>query len=137
MLVSAIPGRLRVRHDALQFNQSANAVQSTLSELEGIQNLSLNTRTCSALIEYDPRVIDQAVISSKLAEFLPDQKRSEKPRTASWNKGRVSKRGMLACLGAALIMAVLDEEDAHIMFGIGFLGFLGLHLNVHSKRVLK
>ena len=48
-----------------------------------------------------------------------------------------AKRGMFAGLGLALAMAVMDEEDLHVLFGLGFLGFLALHLSINRKRIFK
>jgi len=65
-------------------------------------------------------------------------KRHDIPKSRSsgvgWTRRQTAKRGMSASLLLALGMAVLDEEDLHAFFG---LGFLLLHLSIHKKAILR
>ena len=51
---SIAPGRIRVRHDALKDAELAERVRGFLETKEGVRSASVNPRTGSLLLEYDP-----------------------------------------------------------------------------------
>lgn len=56
---SFIPGRVRVRHPALQKPAVAAEARERLLKMHGVSDIELNTETGSALIHYDAKVLSQ------------------------------------------------------------------------------
>ncbi|WP_028575845.1 HMA2 domain-containing protein [Desulfonatronovibrio hydrogenovorans] len=136
MIVSSIPGRIRIRHDSLKDLETSTSLSESLRKRDGISSIKPNITTGSMLICFRPEIISLSSLRALIKDFSLDQGKSGSA-SRPWNRSRTAKRGMLTCLGMALAMAGLDQEDAHVLFGLGFLGFLGLHLNIHKNRVLK
>lgn len=135
MLVSSLPGRLRVRHDLFTDHNLSLDIHKQVASINGVHSASINTSTGSMLVVYDTKVLALQEAENSILGILPVKTSAKSPK--NWNRGKLAKRGMLACLGISLTMAALDEEDIHILFGLGFIGFLGLHLNIHKKRIFK
>ena len=141
MLTSHIPGRIRIRHQDLIRPEVSDSISETLMALDGVDSVSINENIGSLLIHYDEQQISMQELLNAVQTIphLKPRQLSGSSRSTStrWTRHQTAKRGMLAGLGLALAMAVLDEEDLHVLFGLGFLGFLALHLNINHKRIFK
>jgi copper chaperone CopZ len=63
----SIPGRLRVKIPSVKGQvDKANAVQSLLREMNGIESISANTVTGSVVVKYDPALLHSEQILSIL-----------------------------------------------------------------------
>lgn len=68
-------GRVRLRHPALEKEQIAILARTSLEGIPGVQEVSINTQTGSALLLYDPSQIDQDTLVDKgvlWAQWLDD-----------------------------------------------------------------
>lgn len=68
-------GRVRLRHPALEKEQIAALARASLEGIPGVQEVSINTQTGSALLLYDPGQIDQETLVDKgilWAQWLDD-----------------------------------------------------------------
>ena len=57
MLVSFVPGRIRLRFKELKENAAAENAKARIKETPGITRVDINPLTGSILIEYDPAVL--------------------------------------------------------------------------------
>lgn len=139
MLASHVPGRIRIRHKSLRKPKDDIDVSEKLMELEGVSAVSVNENIGSLLLCYDHRRVSPEKLLRAVYEALPGLKTEERPRVSAsgWTRRQTAKRGMSVSLLLALGMAVLDEEDLHVFFGLGFLGFLALHLHTNQKSIFK
>ncbi len=137
MYVSSIPGRLRIRTE----DQAAlNRLAESVGKLGGVLNVQLNPRTGSLLIHYEDESKIEAALHKALKK-LPGSDAALEPKSTSKASNKaaymtIAKRGMLSSLGLAMLFALIDREDGHIVTGALFLSFLGYHLYGYRKRVL-
>ena len=57
MVISFIPGRIRLRFKELKESAAAESVKARIKETPGITRVEINRLTGSILIEYDPIVL--------------------------------------------------------------------------------
>ena len=57
MIVSFVPGRVRLRFKELKDNTAAEMARARIKETPGIKSVEINTVTGSVLIEYDPAIL--------------------------------------------------------------------------------
>ena len=57
MVVSFVPGRIRLRFKELKIIEAAERVKARVVETPGITKVEINSITGSILVEYDPTVL--------------------------------------------------------------------------------
>ena len=57
MIVSFVPGRVRLRFAELKDKTLADTVEKRIKETAGITKAEINTLTGSILIQYDPQIL--------------------------------------------------------------------------------
>ena len=57
MIVSFIPGRIRLRFKELKESAAAESAKARIKETPGITKVEINRLTGSVLIEYDPAIL--------------------------------------------------------------------------------
>ena len=57
MIVSFVPGRIRLRFKELKESEAAESVKARIKETPGITKVEINQLTGSILIEYNPAVL--------------------------------------------------------------------------------
>ena len=57
MIVSFVPGRIRLRFKELKESEAAETAEARIKETPGITKVEINRLTGSILIEYDPAVL--------------------------------------------------------------------------------
>ncbi|AYH42212.1 HMA2 domain-containing protein [Azoarcus sp. DN11] len=149
-IVSAVPGRIRIRAVQLRDAARQERLGAVLAEIDGIVDVEGNPRTGSMLLRYTPeratRVEMEARVSAAVGAELapPAAPRAEDhaPRTPRrWQRDRRlntwAKYGMLGSLGVSLALAAAGNKKAHAATGGLFLGLLGVHLAVHRRHLFK
>ena len=87
MIVSSFfPGRIRLRDEVLEDEDIAAALKSAVEAHKSVKHVEYNTRTGSALIEYDPAELpiqkfkilkDEIYALQKLCDFYTEAKKTE------------------------------------------------------------
>lgn len=146
-ITSFIPGRIRVQDNRL--GNAAEAVQITdgLKLLPGITGISVNHRTASLLVQYDPASGIEELLRNSLGlpqaakNVKPRQKRPSSPKKQaarlSANAVPVTYRqflnyGMMLTFAASGIGIALHYRKLHAAAGFLFFGLSGLHM--YNKR---
>ena len=141
MVTSCIDGRIRVRDGLLRNSTVAGSLSRLLLETPGVREVSVNPRAGSLLILFQQARTTLGEITALLARFLPEETstspspapaaktRAGRPRQAGLAtvKRQAINLGMLAALLASLAGAALGAKALHIIAGLVFVGFFGLH----------
>ena len=130
---SCITSFVRLRHPSLKRAEDAEQVRGFLASLPGILRVTVNSRTGSLLLEYDPDQIsreDLLALAGQWADFASAQDEAAAPR-----KRRFTNRGMLATLGASLAFGLAGRERGHVVAGGLFLLFNLAHLYTYRKAL--
>ena len=96
-ITSFVDGRVRLRHPSLKRAEDAELVRGFLASLPGILRVTVNSRTGSLLLEYDPDQIsreDLLALAGQWADFASAQDEAEAPSALpdgnagmSWREG--------------------------------------------------
>lgn len=150
-IVSAVPGRIRIRDSQLRDAARQERLGAVLAEIDGVVEVEGNPRTGSMLLRYTPehttRVEMEARISAAIAAELEpppvaaQEEASGRRTLRRWQRDRRlntwAKYGMLGSLGASLALAAAGSKKAHAAIGALFLGLLGIHMAVHRRHLFK
>ena len=150
MIVSSLPGRLRLRGGALRGSGRNQTIQTELRGCADIVAVEGNPASGSILLRYDAtRVSCEEMGARVLARFQasagavapsPSPSPSPSPEThpgfSLWRLNRPAKIGMLVSLTASLL-ALTRGAKLHAAFGVMHLSFLTIHLLNHKKKLVK
>ncbi len=156
---SCVPGRVRVRHEALK-NLAAGeieALRQTISAVDGVQSVRVNPRTGSLLLYWDVRKISDEELLG-LAQWLlaglrapavqrPCERSQQERRLDALARmlvpgvsnikraRRMAKNRVMLGLGAASVASLAFSRRLHGVLGWAFALMTALHANDH-RRVL-
>lgn len=151
-IVSAIPGRIRLRHHDLKHTARLQDLYAHIRAFPTVQSISSNPATGSLLIHYDANAVSLAAFSDQCRNavdalwpketVLPAAKppgRIDHPhsRSSMRTANRMAKHAMFASLGASLLLAAMGRKQWHIWTGLVFMHALGVHLWVHRRNLLR
>jgi hypothetical protein len=143
-VVSAIPGRLRVR-DARLFDHAVvrRVIDSTARELP-VLDARANPAACSVVFFYDAKAIPLAEMKRRTEDALaaslasPDgEKPRKKCRRARLVINRCAKIGALASLAASIFFAYTGSKRLHVVTGWVFVACLCAHLAVFRRTLAR
>lgn len=127
MIVSYIPGRVRLRAAALQDPATARKILDMLEGFEGIESATSNLETGSLLVLYDPGVISEEMLMQAAVAFEEEfggeapRARSGGPRSAFalpfFLARRLELNALLGSLGLTVASAFVGRR-AHIAAGV-------------------
>lgn len=143
LITSFYDGRARVRHPALRDRELAENARALLSAAPGIINVTVNPRTGSLLLEYDPAVLDTAALlqAAEQAAAEWDNLRAEREEKKHRHQCAVPRelvnRGMLAALAGTLGFALARRSRAHALAGGVFMALNAFHLYTYRRCLLK
>ena len=137
---SFIDGRIRVRHPALCHEKNIVPLHELLDHLPGMNKVTINSRTGSLLLEYDPSLISREDLLSLASHWEPVdtdeepvRRKKESPVFTRAQIIRHTNRGMLLSLAVSVGLAAMGRERGHIVAGGIFLLFNALHLHTFRK----
>lgn len=146
-ITSFIPGRIRVQDSRLTNASEAGQTSGMLQMLPGVRKVSVNQRTASLLVQYDPASGIEELLRNSLGlpqaakNVKPRQKRPSSPKKQvarlSTNTIPVTYRqflnyGMMLTFAASGIGIALHYRRLHAAAGFLFFGLSGLHM--YNKR---
>lgn len=145
-ITSYIPGRIRVRDERLANKADTEPLISILKQLPGINNIVLNHRTSSMLIQYDPASGVEDLLKShcdlmdagepvKSAKKQPLSSRKKCNSTASclpFSYRQFLNYGMMITFAASGWGVAIHYRKLHKVAGFLFFGLSGLHM--YNKR---
>lgn len=139
-IASSLPGRIRVRDPQLRLADRLERLRSTLAASEGVISAEANPVVGSLLLHYDaakvaPEIMEVLVDAAVDAELATP--RHAYPPSTRVRINRVAKHGMLGSLALSLVLAAAGQKRWHVISGGLFVAFLGLHLAVHRRRLLR
>ena len=139
-VVSDIDGRIRIRGRQLLDVGAAENMRLSLSSISGVREIRVNLRAGSMLLIYQPGRAHREAILNRIAA-LPGKPQApavsaarNKPKKLPAAR-RVVKFGMLVSLAFTLLSAAFDREKLHVVSGLIYIGFLGLHITM-KRRLL-
>ncbi len=158
LIVSSIPGRLRLRARDLDPEQAAAlpvAIEA-IAALPGVREVTDNPRTTSVLIHYDPRILSQtsmetavltllgaddeiAPAASAATEEAGVEATKMRPPQTTWRShiNRGSKLGTMAAMTVSLLALLARYKRVHARAGILALVFVSVHLYIQRRRLLR
>lgn len=137
-IVSATPGRIRIRDKGLRQNERLTRLQEALAGLPGINECTGNRRTGSLLLRFDPAIVDMTALEATIdaavdAEFaLPVGKHPLRKKL-----NRYAKIGMLGSMAATLAFAASGNKRLHTAAGTFFVGCMGVHMYTFRHHLLR
>mgnify|MGYP003261822130 CR=1 FL=1 len=139
-VTSFMDGRARLRHPALKNAEQGERVRSLLASMPGMLNVTVNSRTGSLLLEYDPARISREDLLSLAGQWeayvvQPDGDARPKRRLDRADAIRFANRGMLATFAASLAFGLAGRERVHVVAGGLFLLFNLAHLYTYRNRL--
>ncbi|MFC0712007.1 hypothetical protein [Azorhizophilus paspali] len=139
-IVSALPGRIRIRDRALRDRTRLARIEEALAGLEGIDGLRPNANAGSLVLHFDAARIAVEALEAKVdsivdAELVRPQ--AQRRRSLKMQINRGAKLGMLGSLSASLVLAAAGKKSAHAITGSLFVACLGVHLGVHRRSLLR
>lgn len=139
-ITSFVDGRVRVRHPALHLEKNTAPLREVLGVLPGVHKVTINSRTGSLLLEYDPTILSKEDLLSFARQWepfdTPVKPSPQKKRILGITKAQAihyTNRGMLLSLVASLGFAAMGRERGHIVAGGIFLFLNALHLHTFRR----
>lgn len=147
IIISDIPGRLRVRDRQLAEGARAGTIEEQVQAVAGVTGVTVNPRTGSLLVVYTPAAAVVAEIRALLAGLFGPAEASGaagpclRPlagllATATPLHRNSVKLGMIVSLLTSLIGVALGAEAVHIAAGVLFLATLAVHLFERRRLIL-
>ncbi|WP_143339640.1 HMA2 domain-containing protein [Ectothiorhodospira magna] len=157
-IVASIPGRLRIKGEALRREGTRTRLAQDLSSLDGVTDLRPNPQAGSLVVHYDRTGCTKADMEARIHHLIAQhgsvsaasgpkstaprsgQRRRSGQRSLRMRVNRVSKIGMLVSLAASLAVAELRPrgwKHWHVTTGWGFVACLAVHLLVYRRHLLR
>lgn len=143
-IVSAVPGRLRIKDPYLSTELAVASISASLSRELPIQSMRPNLVANSIVLHYDAALIDlsamKAVIENLLAKLMRQEAANDssrlKRRSAKRKLNRYAKIGALSSLAASLAFAYSGPKRLHIITGWIFIACLCAHLAIFRRTLV-
>jgi hypothetical protein len=136
LIVSTLPGRIRVRHGILASTDCSKRLRHALLAHAGVKEVIARPDARSLIVHYDakaivPEIMEDFVDTAVAAEIAA--RKAAQTRSARLN--HYSKYGMLLTLALTLAFAAGRKRRAHTLTGVFFLVALGAHLFHPRQRI--
>lgn len=146
-IVSAAPGRFRIKDHALRDAELARQFIERLTQQQQGESadLQLSTRinpeASSVVVAYDASKIRPAELQQRteqlLTEMLGQSPRLRGRRSKKLRINRYAKIAALSSLGASMAFAAVGHKRLHVITGGVFLACLGVHLAVFRRNLVR
>jgi len=150
VVVSSLPGRLRLRHAVLRRPAINAALAAEIGGWPGVTATSGSANTGGLLVAYDVEAAGQAEMEARSTALVLSHAPEPSADAADDDDGddasdfwetvgafnRSAKIGMFATLGASMA-ALAVSRRVHAAFGGAYLGLLALHLLKHRRKLVR
>lgn len=147
MIVSHVPGRLRLRRAELRAKGANAAAVAALSAWDGVLAAEGKPACAGVVLRYDPARLLPAELEQRLSVLFPEPEPQSEPAPKAERGGaggvwslkklnRPAKIGSLAALAGSLL-ALSAGKSLHAALGIAHVAFLAVHLANHRKKILQ
>ncbi|MDR2112005.1 MAG: hypothetical protein LBQ62_02715 [Candidatus Accumulibacter sp.] len=148
-IVSAVPGRLRVKDPLLSDRATVREVIDSASRELPVLETHANPAACSVVIRYDARAIPlpemqkrtedvlAACLASRSEKSPPRRYRYRWRRSPRLRLNRYAKIGAMASLAASLGFAYTGRKRPHIVAGWVFVACLCAHMAVFRRTLAR
>ncbi|PWC44238.1 HMA2 domain-containing protein [Azospirillum sp. TSO22-1] len=142
-IVSAVPGRIRLRHPTLRRSDHHRDVADRLAAVDGLRVAESNPAVGSLLVLYDPAALDPAEAEARVAAVAgldpgaaPAATPASAMRPMASRINRAAKIGMLGSM-AATLAALTVGRRAHAGAGMLFVALMLVHIVNHRRRLFQ
>ncbi|HYG85239.1 MAG TPA: hypothetical protein VD978_03190 [Azospirillum sp.] len=147
-IVSALPGRIRLRHPSLRQRSRSQELTARLAALDGLRIAESNPAVGSLLVLYDPACVERTAIEARVAaaasavldngDAAPVNREEEGETALSLKRqlNRAAKIGMLGSMAVSLA-ALGTGKRLHAGAGALFVALMLIHTTVHRKRIFQ
>jgi hypothetical protein len=149
-IVSAVPGRLRVKDPRLSDHATVRKVIDSTSRELPVLETHANPTACSVVIRYDARVIPLPEMQKRTEDVLAaclasrsEENQPQKYPPRKWRRSprlrlnRYAKIGAMASLAASLGFAYSGRKRLHIVTGWVFVACLCAHMGVFRRTLAR
>lgn len=142
-IVSSVPGRIRLRDDALRRLAPLERLRTVLAAIDGVLSAEANAVAGSIVLRYDAARVAQPALEAQVDAAanaaLAASHRSQPRRTHSPQRrvNRYAKYGMLGSLATSLAFAATGRKRWHAASGGLFLVCLAMHLAMNRRDLLR
>jgi hypothetical protein len=144
-IVSAVPGRLRVRDPRLSDRAVAQHVIDSAARKLPVLEARANPAACSVILRYDAQAIPlpemrqrtEEVLAACLSSQNGDNPPKKRRRSARMRFNRYAKIGALSSLTVSLASAYAGSRRLHVVTGWIFVACLCAHLAVFQRALLR
>ncbi len=151
-IVSALPGRIRLRHPLLRQPARNRDLADRLAALDGLRVADSSTTAGSLLILYDPARTARGTVEAQVAAAAADVLNIAPPpaapsppsgnakaaagQTATRTLNRVAKIGMMGSMAATLAALGMGKR-LHAGAGAVFVALMLVHMTIQRKRLFQ
>lgn len=136
MIVSVLPGRVRLRLPAGEQKDKTGTLRAELARTAAEVRVGHNPRSGGLLVTWKPGPKRDAAVMRILESHVPAGRQPSQAPLCMPSMKTV-KKGMSVSLAAALLALACRSERAHMWAGGMFAVFLSRHLYVYRKRLFK
>ena len=139
-VVSATPGRIRIRDRHLRSTERLVALSDRLSAIDGVLGIRTNPRIGSLVLLFDPAQLDIEKLEVRIEDMVDALTKLDMPVVAKARRkqlNRYAKIGMLGSLAASLALVATGQKRGHALAGALFVAGLGVHLGIHRQHLLR
>lgn len=139
-IVSAVPGRLRIKDSAFGDATVGERIALRLTQELSLTSTRINTGAASIVINYDADSMSPGElhlrIEQVLAAELGQPPFSPRRRSRRLRVNRYAKIAALTSLGASLAFAAAGSKRLHVLTGSVFVACLGVHLAIFRRTLV-
>jgi hypothetical protein len=140
-IVSAVPGRLRIKDGALADRALCERIALRLTQDLAITSTRINTGAASIVVAYDTDAMSPGEahlqIERVFAEEFPPPQFAPRRRSRRLRVNRYAKLVALTSLGASLAFAAAGQKRMHVLTGTVFVASLGVHLAIFRRTLVR
>ena len=139
-IVSAVPGRLRIKDSAFADATVGERIALLLSQELSLTSTRVNPGATSIVLNYDADSISPGElhrqVEQRLAAELGRPLLSPRRRARRLRVNRYAKIAALTSLGASLAFAAAGRKRLHVLTGTIFVASLGVHLAIFRRTLV-
>ncbi len=137
MIVSYIPGRVRLRNDALKSQENIDTLLGLAGTVDGITSITPNLKTGSVLVTYDTAQIDeeslQGIASMMQAMFGESEVPSSPIKKCAKILDRKKELAMLTATFGLTVGSLFFGRRLHAIAGVAFTALSIKHMVDRKK----